>query len=100
MKEIKEDKDINFRYISTTENPADMASRGTSTLELKDNRLWWHGPEWTTKSRYDWPMWKCDYSEEKKDKIRKQTEEEFRQAEVIFEGKLICRKWFLCNPKG
>ena len=89
VKEIKEDKDINFRYISTTENPADMASRGTSTLELKENRLWWHGPEWTTKSRYDWPMWKCDYSEEKKDKIRKQTEEEFRQAKVMFEAKLI-----------
>ena len=89
MKEIKEDKDINFRYISTTENPADLASRGTSTLGLLENRLWWHGPGWTTKSRYDWPMWKCDYSEEKKDKIRKQTEEEFRQAEVMFEAKLI-----------
>ena len=34
-------------------------------------------------------MWKCDYSEEKKDKIRKQTEEEFRQTEVMFEAKLI-----------
>ena len=66
MKEIKEDKDLNFRYVSTTENPADMASRGTSTLELKEIRLWWHGPEWTTKSRSDWPMWKCDFSEEKK----------------------------------
>ena len=39
VKEIKTDKDINFHYISTTENPADKASRGTSTLELRDVRV-------------------------------------------------------------
>ena len=66
-----------------------MASRGTSTLEIKENRLCRHGPEWTTKSRSDWPIWKCDYSEEKKEEILKQTEEEFRQAKVMFEAKLI-----------
>ena len=31
-----------------TENPANMTSRGTSTLELKENMLCKHGPEWTT----------------------------------------------------
>ena len=92
VKEIKEDKDINFHYIPTTENHANMASRGTSILEPKENILWWHGSEWTTTSRYDCPMQKCDYSEEKKEEIRKQTEEEFRQAKVMFEAKLIAGK--------
>ena len=32
--EMKEDKDIRFHYISTTENPADIASRGASACEL------------------------------------------------------------------
>ena len=45
-KEIKTDKKNNFHYFSTTENPADKASRGTSTRELRDDRIWWHGPEW------------------------------------------------------
>ena len=66
-----------------------MASRGTSTLEIKENRLCRHGPDWTTKSRSDWPIWKCDYSEEKKEEILKQTEEDFSQAKVMFEAKLM-----------
>ena len=38
VKEIEIDKDIKFHYISTTENPADKASRGTSTGELQCRR--------------------------------------------------------------
>ena len=39
MKETKTDKNIYFHYISTTENPADKASSGTSTRELRDDRI-------------------------------------------------------------
>ena len=39
-KEIKLDKHLKVHYISTTENPADIASRGMRFIELKDNRLW------------------------------------------------------------
>ena len=46
VKEIKRHKDIEFHYISTKENPADIASRGMSTKELQFNRLWWNGPDW------------------------------------------------------
>ena len=41
---MKEYRDIKLHYISTTENPADIASRGASARELQPNRLWWHGP--------------------------------------------------------
>jgi hypothetical protein len=37
-------KDITLSYISTTENPADIASRGTSVNGLMRNKLWWHRP--------------------------------------------------------
>ena len=40
VKEIKADKDTNSHYISTTETPANMASRGASTRELNENSLW------------------------------------------------------------
>lgn len=39
VKAIKQDKEVMFHYISTLENPADMAGREVKTLELKGNTL-------------------------------------------------------------
>lgn len=33
-------------HVQSTHNPADVASRGTSMSELKENLLWWNGPIW------------------------------------------------------
>ena len=74
---MKEDKDIKFHYISTKENPADIASRGASACELQHNRLWWHGPDWMVNTRKAWPVWNY---EDQSDEVRSQTESEFRQA--------------------
>ena len=57
VKEIKEEKDINFHYIPTKQNPADIASSGTSTSELQKNILWWNGPDCLLKSIDEWPVW-------------------------------------------
>ena len=35
-----------WNHVPTDENPADAASRGMTASELKDHKLWWHGPEW------------------------------------------------------
>ena len=43
---IKVLKPFQVRYINTSENPADLASRGCRVQELKDHQLWFHGPEW------------------------------------------------------
>ena len=56
IKEIKRNKDINFSYISTKENPADIGSRGMSTKQLQVNQLWWNGPEWLLKPNIEWPV--------------------------------------------
>ena len=39
-----------WRYVGTRENPADLASRGTTVSEILDNSMWFHGPEflWET----------------------------------------------------
>ena len=55
VKEIKQDKRLKMHYISTTENSADIASRGMRSHELMDNRLWWHGPKRLTQSHQEWP---------------------------------------------
>jgi len=31
------------------ENPADLISRGATSIQLKGSRLWWNGPEWLAK---------------------------------------------------
>ncbi|XP_063636148.1 uncharacterized protein LOC134806757 [Cydia splendana] len=33
-------------HVRTTENPADISSRGLALSELKNCGLWWHGPQW------------------------------------------------------
>ena len=40
---IKEHGDVQWRYVSTEENPADLASRGGS---VDEKELWWSGPMW------------------------------------------------------
>ena len=89
IKEMKADKAIKFHYISTTENPADIASRGASARELQHNRLWWHGPDWITKTRETWPVWNCQVVSDQSDEVKAQTESEYRKVKVMFEAKLM-----------
>lgn len=34
-----------WRHIDTMQNPADLASRGLTAKDLKENQLWWKGPQ-------------------------------------------------------
>lgn len=89
IKEMKEDKDIYFHYISTTENPADIASRGTTARELQNNPLWWHGPDWMAKTKKAWPVWKYDNVIKQSEEVRSQIESELKKGGVMFEAKLV-----------
>ena len=75
--------------MSTTENPADIASRGMRSYELKNNRLCWHGTKWFTQSNHEWPEWQHDLSEKQKQEAQSQTETEYRKSQIIFEAKLV-----------
>ena len=55
VKELKEDSEILFGYVSTKENPADVATRGSDVRSLAENDIWWHGPKWLTESESEWP---------------------------------------------
>ncbi|KAK9730304.1 Pao retrotransposon peptidase [Popillia japonica] len=45
-----------WRHVSTNHNPADVLSRGSPICILKDNELWWSGPEWLQQKNFEWPI--------------------------------------------
>ncbi|XP_055910537.1 uncharacterized protein LOC129944900 [Eupeodes corollae] len=44
-----------WSHVSSSENPADCASRGLSPKDLMEHKLWWNGPEWLVHSIDEWP---------------------------------------------
>ena len=89
VKEIKADKNISFHYISTTENPTDIASCASSAGELRDDRICWHGPDWLTQPQQIWPERIGASTDKQKAEIQSEVETEYRKTKVMFEAKLV-----------
>ena len=53
IREVFKPEDI--RHCPGTENPADVASRGTTTMNLLRMKEWWTGPTWLAKPNVAWP---------------------------------------------
>ena len=53
IREVFKPEDI--RYCPGTENLADVASRGPTTVNLLLMKEWWTGPTWLAKSNLEWP---------------------------------------------
>nr|CAI5867734.1 unnamed protein product [Callosobruchus analis] len=45
-----------WRHVSSTDNPADLVSRGISASQLPSCKIWWHGPVWLIKPENEWPQ--------------------------------------------
>uniref|UniRef100_A0A914QNZ0 Integrase zinc-binding domain-containing protein n=1 Tax=Panagrolaimus davidi TaxID=227884 RepID=A0A914QNZ0_9BILA len=45
-------------FVPGTLNPADLGTRGVSIEELKDNKHWWHGPQFLQQPSETWPKTK------------------------------------------
>ena len=43
------------------ENLADLHSRGMKLSDLKDKQLYWQGPPWLSKYKFEWPSEHGDY---------------------------------------
>ncbi len=54
-------------YCPSAENPADIASRGSSSSKLAEKSIWWEGPKFLSKSPEHWP--KFDLIEQAEPKI-------------------------------
>ena len=64
MKEIKSEGNIIFVYVRSEENPADIASGGTTFQNLSQDRLWWFWPIWLTDPETEWPGTVKEFTEE------------------------------------
>ncbi|KAG8187958.1 hypothetical protein JTE90_025729 [Oedothorax gibbosus] len=72
----------NDRHVKTlAQNPADLATRGVTPVDLQARSLWWNGPEWLAETQSQWPKNHCSEPitlEEKKVKsIHVSSNEEF-----------------------
>lgn len=45
-----------WRYVPTSDNPADLISRGVDAGQLVSRKLWWNGPDFLYKNQEDWPV--------------------------------------------
>jgi hypothetical protein len=54
VRELRKVKDVDYLHVKTTENPADLPSRGVPMKVLQDSRLWWNGPTWLSKPEASW----------------------------------------------
>ena len=43
-----------WSYCRTEENPADLGSRGVLASQLREDNLWWRGPQWLSGQPEDW----------------------------------------------
>ncbi len=46
----------NWHYCPTSDNPADLLTRGITAAQLRASTLWQHGPAWLTAENL-WPKW-------------------------------------------
>uniref|UniRef100_A0A183C5R8 CCHC-type domain-containing protein n=1 Tax=Globodera pallida TaxID=36090 RepID=A0A183C5R8_GLOPA len=55
LKEIQSHEWIQFHFVPTDANPADIGTRYVTGPELSQSSLWWAGPEWLKLKSDRWP---------------------------------------------
>ena len=89
INEIHSIKDIEFRYVSTDQNPADIASRSCTAEQLNESDIWWHGPRWLRDKANCWPTWNTDIiSKEVMEKISAET----KGPKVLYEVSTLAKE--------
>ena len=69
LKELKATKDLEFRYVPTSDNPADIGSRGCSFQELLSGK-WFKAPDWLIADESEWPTTQLTVDTNTLDNIR------------------------------
>ena len=67
-----------WAHVSTKENPADLATRGSEAMELSQSDLWWRGPSWLSQPSARWPK-------------PVETQQIFHTQKVLAESELLSR---------
>ena len=80
---------MNWKYVPTKQNPADLGSRGCDIGKLRQN--WWEGPSWL-RHRNSWPDQPMIESSEESEIERKRVKEILAVAvssEIIYNKLLV-----------
>ena len=57
MEEIKQlIPNVTWQHSQSSDNPADLLTRGLTINQFNTSSLWWHGPHWLLDER-KWPSW-------------------------------------------
>ncbi|CAG2224948.1 unnamed protein product [Mytilus edulis] len=82
VQEIKSHKYISFMYVSSKENPADVATRGTLVQKLRSDHLWWHCPSWLKQDENTWEkIYDDDDDDDANQKVNDQFKSELKTSE-------------------
>ena len=81
--EIRSLEGVIFKHVSSEDNPADLATRGKSPLELLSS-IWWNGPHWFKQPESQWPSSKTPEIPNLQD-----FDSEVKGNQIIFEAKLF-----------
>ena len=73
LDEIKTTK-TKWNYVPSTQNPADVATRGIKSTDLANYKIWWEGPPWLSLYAKDWPKWELSEIEQYPNEARKAEE--------------------------
>ncbi|KRY65027.1 hypothetical protein T4A_7068 [Trichinella pseudospiralis] len=68
-----------WRHCPTTDNPADILTRGCRMKDLVSNNLWWHGPHWLTKCEDDWPTTKLELAIDRNPEFQAEVQKSARE---------------------
>ena len=87
--EIQQHSDpMNWYYVPSKMNPADLVTHGLNLKQLIENNLWWNGPEFISKDSSCWPRnydrCKSDYEE-----VRTKYAATYHQQQTIKKLKLL-----------
>ena len=55
--EIRKNSNTTYCYVPTSQNPADLATRGCTIPQLKASTMWWQDPPWLQLPDNCWPKW-------------------------------------------
>lgn len=61
LSQLKPDQ---WNHVRSSDNPADVASRGICPSQLLSHNLWWHGPKWLNSPQTTWPKYKSTKKDE------------------------------------
>lgn len=97
----QETKPVQWRHVPGKENPADIISRGSSVKNLKDNEIWWCGPEFLLEDESKWPNVKVESisSNISSDNEMKKSQHTKLEFQTLFAKYNIQEEDFRLNPK-